>query len=143
MPKKVVRRAAEEAGETVKKTVGKLAKEPAMLAKSVAAQLGFSQEDLETNPLIRMEEEELEKEKAKRKQESEKIRREIEKDLRGIRQQRFQRTAQKAPEEAEKKEEIPPPPVTEEKRKRGLAPWLPLRARQKRGTSEVTPGSHG
>jgi len=143
MPKKIVKRAAEEAKETVKKTVGRLAEEPAMVAKSVAAQLGFSQEDLETNPLIKMEGEEFEKEKARRRQESEKVRQEIEKDLRGIRQQRLQRMAQKAPEEAEKKEEIPPPPVTEEKRKRGLAPWLPLRARQKRGTAEVTPGSHG
>jgi hypothetical protein len=148
MPKKVIKRAAEEARETVKKTVGRLAEEPAMMAKSLAAQLGFTKEDLESNPLIKMKGEELEQEKAKRKQASDKLRQEIEQKLQGVRRQRAEQAMmaeqrKKAEEEEEKKEEIPPPPVTGEKKKRGLAPWIPHRARQKMGTAEVTPGAHG
>lgn len=148
MPKKIIKRASEEARETVRKAVGRLAEEPAMIARSVAAQLGFTQEDLESNPLIKMKGEELEQEKAKRKQESERLRQKIEREFQEIRCQRSEQVtmvkqAQQQEEEKEKKEEIPPPPATAEKKKRGLPVWMPHQARQKMGTAEVTPGAHG
>jgi hypothetical protein len=148
MPKRIIRRASEEARETVKKAVGRLAEEPAMLARSVAAQLGFTQEDLESNPLIKMKGEELEQEKAKRKQESERLRQKIEREFQEIRRQRSEQATmakqtQQQEEEEKKEEVIPPPPATTEKKKRGFPVWMPHRARQKMGTAEVTPGAHG
>lgn len=144
MPKRIIKRAVEEIGETVKKTTREVAAEPARMAKTVASQLGFSQEDLEKNPYAKMDPAQLEQVATKKKQQGLKQAQQLSQQMKALSQRRTEepQPAEEVPTEA-KKEEIPEPPVTPTKRRRQWFPQLPFSARQKMGTGEVRRGVHG